>query len=316
MLFRAAHSAARPGDVIVCLGTPTVYQEAIQQGADRRVALVDANAAVVEHFARLGRWPRVWRVDLLHDPIPRLHSSVVVADPPWYWDELLAFVWSSSQICTLGGHVFLPLPPRGTRPGVVSEVQRLLDVARVMGFSVGGLDEGAVQYDSPWFEQNALRAAGIHLASYDWRRADLCVLRKVATNVMPRPAVIRRGGVWVEEELFGTRIKLRRKVAGRFTDPTLATLVTRDVLPSGSRRNPVRKSVDVWTSGNRVFSCTGTPILLTILRAMIRGQDPALRVAFALGRGLSDGEKRLIHVATEQLENLGEEERYDLCHAG
>lgn len=315
-LLREARIAGKPGDAVVCLGTPSVYQEALQQGEDRRAALVDANAAVIGYFSQLGRWPRVWRADLLSDPIPPLRSSAVVADPPWYWDEMAAFLWAASQTCTLGGHVFMPMPPKGTRPGVAAEVGRLMELARAMGFYVTRFEDGAVQYDSPPFERNALQAAGIRLVSYDWRRADLCVLRLLSPNTLPRPAAVRSSGRWAEEELLGTRVRLRRKAVGPFADPTLASLVTGDVLPSVSRRHPMRRAVDVWTTGNRVFSCTGTSVLRTIIRALARGQDPALRVAFALGRGLSGREKHLIDLATEQVKALAGQEQRDFCFAG
>jgi hypothetical protein len=198
------------------------------------------------------------------------------------------------------GHVFIPMPPKGTRPGVAAEVGRLMDLVRAMGFDVTRFEDGAVQYDSPPFERNALQAAGIRLASYDWRQADLCVLRLLSPNTRPRPVAVRSCGRWTEELLCGTRLRLRRKGVGMFADPTLVSLVAGDVLPSVSRRHPLRRSVDVWTTGNHVFSCAGTAALRTIIRSLARGQDPALRVACALGRGLSNHEKHLIGVAAEQ----------------
>ena len=315
-LFQRLGQVANPGDTLVCLGAPSVYEEALRQGAARRAALVDANSAIVSHFLSRAQWLRVWRSDLLTDPIPALHSSVVMADPPWYFDQMVGFLWAASQICTVGGHVFVSLPPKGTRPGVVSEVGRLIGLARAMGFDVDRLDCGAVQYESPPFERNALRAAGIHLSSYDWRCGDLCILRLRAANNQPRPLPPRSQGKWVEEELSGMRVRLRKKGIGLFADPVLTSLVDGDILPSVSRRHPLRQSVDVWTAGNRVFSCAGTNILRQVIRALARGQNPVLRVASALNRVLTHRERQLIVVAARQMTALARQERRDFCYAG
>jgi hypothetical protein len=229
---------------------------------------------------------------------------------------MAGFLWAASQICTIGGNVFVSLPPKGTRPGACSEVSKLLGTARAMGFDVTRLDHGAVQYDSPPFERNALRAAGIRLAAYDWRCGDLCVLRLRSENTQPRPVAPRDANRWVEEELFGMRLRLRKRRIGRFADPTLVSLVAGDVFPSVSRRHPLRNSVDVWTAGNRVFACARTSILRQVIRALVRGQSPVRRVASALNREVTNHERHLIAVAAKQMTALARQEQKDFCFVG
>jgi hypothetical protein len=315
MLDRAMR-VAFPGDDVICLGTPSVFLEAVGRGAGRRAALVDSNPAVTAHFLRLGPWLRVWNADLLSDPIPAVRSSAVVADPPWYWPEMAGFLWSASNICTPGGHVFMSLPPRRTRPAAASEVGRLLGLASDLGFELASFENGVVQYESPPFERNALRAVGVGLVSYDWRRGDLCVLRLRSADARPRPTAARTGGRWAEEALFEARLRLRSRRGGEFADPTLTPLVAGDVLPSVSRRHPLRDAADVWTAGNRVFGCAGTGVLRQIIRSLGRGGDPARRVAAVLERGLTARERYLVGVAAEQVVALATLESRDRRLAG
>lgn len=316
MLLHESMAVRKPGDTVICLGTPSVFQEAHWQGMGRSTRLIDGNTAVICHFAQLGLAPQVWQADLLSDPLPPVRSSVVVADPPWYPDEMTAFLWSASRICTFGGHVLISIPARGTRPGIAAEVGRLLDYSRTVGFEVTRVEPGVLEYESPPFERNALKAAGIALSSGNWRRADLCVLRLAVELNAPRPLPTRISESWYEEALFGTRMRLRKKFVRRFADPTIIKLVNGDVLPTVSRRHSLRTSVDVWTTGNRVFACAGTAILRIIVRSLACRQDPVVRVAFALRRALSNRERELIGVAAEQSVALAAQEQRDFGIAG
>jgi hypothetical protein len=316
LLWQHATNIGRLDEPVVCLGTPSVYREAVRRQELRRAVLLDANSAIVTHFMRHGRLLRVFRCDLLTDGIPSIRSSVIVADPPWYEDHMTAFLWAAAQICVAGGHVLMSLPPKGTRPGVEEEVRRVLDRARCLGFEVVATDEGALHYESPPFERNALLAAGIRLASPDWRRGDLYVLQLRTAMTQERPRTREGSCQWVNVTLLGMRVQLRPKRASHFVSPTLLPLVQENILPSVSRRHPLRGSVDVWTSGNRVFRCAGTHVLHRIIRGLARGQEPSVGVASALRRDLSRSEKELACKAAQQVLEIAECERSDFCFAG
>jgi hypothetical protein len=315
-LYRESARIAAARDALVCLGTPTVFEEALRNGEARRSVLVDANPAVVSHFLQKARWIRACKCDLLTDSVPAIKSSVIVADPPWYLDYMAAFLWASSQICTRGAHLLMSLPPLGTRPGVAKEIDEFLGMVRAMGFDLVHSVEGALKYESPPFERNALRAAGVRLNSYDWRCGDLHVFRFCHATRQLRPGPSRSRRSWDDESLHGMRVRLRNNATTEFADPTLRSLVTGDVLPSVSSRDPLRSSVDVWTGGNRVFRCAGTNTLRQVIRAIARGQNPALRVASSLDRGLSAQERQLICKSAEQVAALAQRERSDFCFAG
>jgi hypothetical protein len=315
-LLQEAAKVRRPRDTLVCLGTPSVYHEAVRQGGFHRPALVDANSAVVRHFLRKCRSALVYNCDLLTDKIPLLQAPVIVSDPPWYFDHMAAFLWAAFGICTIGGHVLMSLPPRGTRPGIADELRRFLGLAHDLGFDLVRHVEGSLRYDSPPFERNALRAAGIRLASYDWRCGDLYVFQFRSVRRLARPRFCGTRPRWADEELSGMRVRLRTNGVTTFASPLLVPVVEGDVLPSVSSRHPMRALVDVWTAGNRVFRCAGTDIMSNVIRALVRGQDPAFRVAFSLDRELTAREQKLVEVAAEQVTALAKSERSDFCFAG
>jgi len=304
-------SVAMSADDVICLGTPSVFLEAVSRGAGRRAVLVDSNPAITNYFLSLGSWLRVWNADLLADVLPAVRSSAVVADPPWYLPEMAGFLWCASRLCTPGGHVFMCLPPRGTRPSAASEVSRVLALASGLGLELASLEKGMVEYDSPPFERNALRAAGVGLSCYDWRRGDLCVLRRLSGATQIRRRVVLAGDRWAEETLFGTRIRLRGGQGREFADPTLTPVVAGHVLPSVSRSHPLRDAANVWTAGNRIFGCNGTVVMRQIIRALGRGGNPARQVAAALQRRLTAREKYLVGVAAEQVAALATLESRD-----
>jgi hypothetical protein len=111
------------------------------------------------------------------------------------------------------------------------------------------IDAARVRYHMPHFETSSLKiAAPDLLVADDWRVGDVLTLEKIsdAPSPLKRPVPAES---W-REAIFGPfRIKLRR------TGTTnLGPLVPGDVLDTVSRRDPIRKRIGLWTSGNRVFS--------------------------------------------------------------
>jgi len=169
----------------------------------------------------------------------------------------------------------------------------------------------ALSYDSPYFERSALSALGIRNVPSTWRRADLVVfqtLGDVAVERPGRPGVIE---VWDELYLRGMRIKVRKRACQGFGDPALKPLVPGDILPSVSRRNPIRTNVDVWTTGNRVYRCEAPALLVGIGRAIAAGTDPNNAVESCVGRRLTPPELSLVCRTTEQLLELAQTEDHE-----
>jgi hypothetical protein len=121
-----------------------------------------------------------------------------------------------------------------------------------------------------------------------------------------RPAPIRRSEWW-EETLQGVRIRIRPQ-ATLNADIHLKSLMAGDILSSVSRRENVRNSVEVWTSGNRIFACKNRAALREILRAMKEERDPATATATLLNRPLSAEEHVSVKETVSQIRGVIQEE--------
>lgn len=248
------------------LGAPSLWLSMQGRLPASRLHLLDANpllaglSDVPEHRATI--------VDLLTDPVPTLApADVVVVDPPWYPEVLAAFVWAAVPLVREGGDVWLSAPPLGTRPGVRRERDTLLEQARSYGLTLRSMRPGALRYARPPFERAAMRTAGLlHFVPNDWRQGDLFVFERSGSLAAPRTAL--RWRRWAERTIAGVRIRVDEAAPPLSEDPGLRSVVEGDVLRSVSRRDPVRASVRVWTSGNRVFGCDAPRRLLDILDAI------------------------------------------------
>ncbi len=293
------------------MGTPSVFAVARDNPAFANVALIDRNKSVTTHLSR--RTGQTFLADLFRDKLPAIAADVIVADPPWYVEHMRAFFWAAARLCHVGGHVVASLPPEGTRPHVTDELEQIFDWVREVGLIVEAIEEGALSYETPPFEKNALRASGIHLRSRSWRRGTLCVLKKVRDSDAARPVVQSRYDDWCEVDVLGTRIRIRTGTAAvGSADPRLVSCVPDDVLACVSRRNRLREYIDVWTSGNRVFQCQAPRLLHLIAQYVAKGIDPAAELtAVADRRSLT-----AITYAAKQIIDLAITERTERAFIG
>ena len=292
------------GQKMICLGTPTVFVAAGRNRAFADVVLIDKNATTVDRLSVLSPG-KVHELDLFTDPLPKLQAEVLVMDPPWYCEHIAAFLWAASRLCPVRGSVLVSLPPRGTRPTIREELRSVFSWAKQLGFVTQRLEENALAYGTPPFERNALRAVGIGLAANDWRRGTLCIFEKVNDKDVPRPRINSTDFEnWREASLLGSRFFFRRGTHVGFDDPTLATVVPGDILPSVSRRHRLREYADVWSSGNRVFRCRAPGVLKTIVEALADGHDPSDAVVTSTGYELDSRSKRLVTRAAQTIHHL------------
>lgn len=290
---------------IALLGTPTIFDAATSARDTRRFSLIDSDPLVVsrrisgvsgERFAFLA--------DLRCRDVSIDCAKVVIADPPWYEPETRAFLWASRQFCEHDAFVLMSVPPEGTRPGVMAEWERMVKWARTLGLEVEDHQRGVLSYVSPLFERNALFAAGVPPPRAAWRRGDLVRFRCVGVCRAERPRAVS-GDQWCERIFGDVRIRVRRPRERReWRDPTLNRITESDVLPTVSRRDQRRDLVDVWTSGNRVFRCNGTTIVLNILDAIARDERSIASVEHFAGRHLTVDEDTQVRHAEENLRQI------------
>jgi hypothetical protein len=281
------------------------------------VVLLDRNPAIIRAVREAYPGFRAECTDLLwDDPVEVGEAVTSVADPPWYPEHIAAFLWAAARATRFGGQVLLSLPPEGTRPGILDEREAVLRLAAVLGLRLESLELGVLAYLMPPFERNALIAAGVPAVADDWRRGDLAVFVRAQENRGSRPPTPAEQDVWDEVSVGSVRIKCRRDTVGEFRDPTLSQLIQGDMLPSVSRRQPVRGAVDVWTCGNRVFRCAGADLFLVVLTALGGGEDVREAVGRALGRRLRAAEGALVRQAAIQAADLVRREQSELSRYG
>lgn len=302
---------SRPGDTIVLLGTPTVMGAAARAPQDRRWVLLEASPATTDALSQLTPGG-VLRCDLSRDELPSLAAQVVVADPPWYAEHTRVFAWAAAQLTRSGATVLLAQPPVATRPGVLAERAAVLAFAQQAGLEPVAIRPGDLAYVSPPFERGALRASGLSQAvPLTWRRGDLIVMHRTASPVgaAPRPA-LNAGEAWQEVVLHGARIRFRmdQRDSGRPADPRLRRLVEGDVLPSVSRRDPLRPQVSVWTGGNRVFGCRSPRLLAAVAGTVSTGGCIVTAAEASIGRPPTRTEQARIGHAACQLRELADRE--------
>lgn len=303
-LWNLARELVGMNERIAMLGAPSLARRAMEMPVWKGPVLsLDSNAMEgVDSPAR---------VDVIHfnisQEIPsRPEAALVVSDPPWYEEELLSFLWCATALCRVGGYIVVSIPPLDTRPGIADERLRIERAAESFGLRPMRIVPSAVQYETPFFEANAMRAAGSS-RPVDWRRGDLALYVRVSPLLGPRPPLPIRE-CWTERIVGHSRIRVRRQTAGS-GDPVLHSIVPGDVLPTVSRRDPRRAHADVWTSGNRVFRCSGTEALLQILDAFVNNTDITKPLALQSRQSLSHAERFRANVAAYQLLNVVKCER-------
>jgi len=306
--WRFSHSASeyivescmrftKPTDSVVLLGAPSVLKCFVERSYPRRAMLIDENKALGTSFTSRGDF---LRYDLLNDELPNVLGSVVVADPPWYEQHTMGFLWAACKFCEIGGTVLLILPPVGTRPGVLAERAHIFHWASELGLEHTRTEESVITYISPLFEVNALRAESIQVP-LDWRRADLASFTYRQRIPIARPAVERDVVRWDETILSSVRFRVRHEPEMAFRDPSLVRVIHGDVLPSVSSRDDRRKLAAVWTSGNRIYGCQGPRILHFILDSLAKNIMPEHVVSEKLNSSLTNCEISLIRKTVDQV---------------
>jgi hypothetical protein len=144
---------------------------------------------------------------------------------------------------------------------VNQERTAILDRVSELGLRFDALRSGAVRYVTPHFEAVSLRAAMNGAAiPVAWRRGDaLLFKREDSVRSVPLPRV--RDAKWLEVAFGPVRIKLSEQPTG----PELGSLTQGDVLTNVSRRDPIRKLIGMWTSGNRIFTVAKPDLLCRLI---------------------------------------------------
>ena len=303
LLSRVTDTAGRES-VVALLSTPSVYFLAAARTERRKFVLLDDKRSLADRTPVSANGNVFRCCDMRRDRTDLHPVDTVLADPPWYREDVLGFLGAASEICARGGTVFLGFASEGTRPGIAAERDLIVENAHRMGLTLMGMEPLALSYATPFFEHNALRASQFRYIPATWRRGDLLEFRKVGGGHTVELSQSWEPCPWTEVQVGGVELRIRNDDREGFADPRLIPLVNGDILPSVSRRDPLGKLADVWMTGNRVYRCEGKTTLLQILKALSQRKVPFQAVADGLGRLLSSVESEVVERAVTQIREI------------
>jgi hypothetical protein len=260
LLNRAADLTHTSGDLLL-FGTPGLAVEALRLPIGRRIAFLAESNSVTDRVLALNRaMGAPLSIAFCSGGLPRESADAVLLDPPWYLDFVRPMLAAAAHACRPGGAVLISLPPDGARPSAGSDRQAVIAFARRLGLTSIEYSPLAINYETPFFERNALAAAGVYPPP-QWRRGDLVVFQKSRASMRPSPTSSSRRRDWSEIGIGRMRLFIRGVGNTRSEQASLTSLVNGDILPTVSRRDRRRQAANVWTSGNRIFK-TDNPQLV------------------------------------------------------
>lgn len=261
LLNFAADLAPIGGDLLL-FGTPGLAVEALALPINRRLSFLAEKNSVTERVISLNRATgSPISIAFCSGGLPRDSADAVLLDPPWYPDFVRPMLAAAACACRTGGFVLISLPPVGTRPNAEADRDITIRFAKRHGLALIDHQELTIGYDTPFFERNALAAAGIHPPPR-WRRGDLVIFQKARAPAQPLVPVAGYRQNWTEVMIGRMRLFLKGTDSMRSDHVSLISVVDGDVLPTVSRRDPRRRQAEVWTSGNRIFRTNNPQLLL------------------------------------------------------
>jgi hypothetical protein len=263
-------------DKLMFLGMPTLFATAIEKDVPNKVLLIERNAPIIAGLKKINtdatRFQTIQADIFSVNPDLIGEHYCVVMDPPWYTPHFFHFMWLAAKSVSIGGTVAISLPPINTRPNIIDERIEWLTYCRKLGLCIETLEPQQLQYAMPFFEFNALRAAGIKNILPFWRKGDLLIFRKIEEVAVERPEQSASEIEWVEREYNSSRIRVKSssKEASNDKEFKLQSLVKGDILPTVSSRDPRRREVNVWTSGNRIFITNKPSEIINTIDLVVR----------------------------------------------
>jgi hypothetical protein len=268
-------------DSILMLGMPTLFATASLKDIPQKVTLIERNKPILQGLRRVVNYPDRFKMieEDLFNIIPTAVEKhfCVVMDPPWYREHFFHFIWVASQCVEIGGLVGISIPSINTRPEIPEERIEWLSFCHQLGLCIETLEAQLLEYAMPFFEFNAIRAAGIKDVMPFWRKGDFIMFRKVSSKFTARPSLPTIVDEWIEREIGSVRFRIKLTLDGpgeKDKAISITSIVKGDILPTVSRRHELRGKANIWTSGNRIFATNNPTRFLELL-------DNAIKEGFA-----------------------------------
>jgi hypothetical protein len=264
---KIASDIVNVGDSVACLGTPTLFSALAAM--DLSVTLIDRNPYVAALTTTTGKSRVI--VDDVARPAAHFGSQsydVILLDPPWYPEYMRAWLTTAAQLAHAGTVLILTMFRRLVRPPAAHERVKMVKFLETLG-TVSALPFQA-SYDTPLFETETLLNLGLPRMQR-WRLGDLMSV-KLASPISSLAATLPPEPRW-ERIRLGTQVVML-KVSTTDSGPITCRSVYRDgsfILKSVSARDPVRRTVNLWTSRNRAMRITGYRRMSSFMRLLESG---------------------------------------------
>lgn len=259
-LLSLAIAATDPGDLILLVGVPSVALAAARRQDDRLYWVRGEQNIITDGVMKATAADGRFR----HQVAGELKAAAAILDPPWYFDQFRGMLSLVASLCRPGARIFASTPGEHVRPGIKEDVVRITESAIQSGLELESQEAAALEYRTPLFEINALRATGLTAWLPDWRRGSLAIYRKRSCGIawplgQKVPAF--------ELTLSGVRLRL----LGWDDDSTfeISPVDQGEIFPSVSMRAPRRAKGALWTSGNRAFSAPKRLTLAAMLEIAV-----------------------------------------------
>lgn len=258
-------------DKILLLGMPTLFATASLRDSANDITLVERNEPIIKGLKKLKYNKKRFKILNANifkiNPIEIGKYNCVIMDPPWYSLYFVQFIWLASQCVKIGGTVIISLPPINTRPSIETERMEWFKFCQQQGLILENFHAQVFQYVMPFFEFNAFRAAGVEDILPNWRKGDLAIFRKVEDKKSKRPTLKENLPNWVEKEINSVRFRVKLNNSKKIIkELTIKHLISGDILPTVSSREPLRNIANVWTSGNRIYMVSDPNHFFKILK--------------------------------------------------
>jgi hypothetical protein len=262
-------------DNILFLGMPTLFATACIKDIPQKVTLVERNTQILKGLSTIitdqSRF-KIIDADIFKVKPKDIGTYYcVMMDPPWYTPHFFQFMWLAAQCVDNGGIIGISLPPINTRPNISEERIEWYTFCQEQGLCLENLYSQKLHYAMPFFEFNALRAAGIENVFPFWRKGDLALFRKTENKKVERPQIEELKVSWIEKEFDTVRFRVNIKDDSELnSDIIIEHIIKGDILPTVSTRDERRKQANVWTSGNRIFRVSKPEKFVQILDNLIK----------------------------------------------
>lgn len=264
------------GDNILYLGMPTLFATAVMKDIPHKVTLVERNKPIVQALSNLTRDQdrfKVRELDIFKTDQKKvgLHHCVVM-DPPWYTQFFEQFMWLAAQTVEVGGLVAISMPSLNTKDDILDQRMDWLKFCHSQGLCLEELRPQQLRYAMPFFEFNALRAAGIEGFTPFWRKGDLAVFRKICERKTARPSLPPSDSEWDEIEIDTVRIRVKRGENKANGPLKIQNILKGNILPTVSKSDERRKDANIWTSGNRIYQVNDPETFFKLLGEVKEGK--------------------------------------------